>query len=93
MYIIPDIYSKHLTEETTFTYYLLFADTYSKITNFYGMESFITEEVMDKLDMFQSIFWKVDEFGWWDKEIIQTDAGTKFTYRCFRKFFLYLEYN
>ena len=31
---------------------------------------------MDKLDMFQSIFGKVDEFGWWDMEIIQTDDGT-----------------
>ena len=30
---------------------------------------------MDKLDMFQSIFGKVDEFGWWDLERIQNDAG------------------
>ena len=30
---------------------------------------------MDKLDMFQARFVKVDEFGWWDTDIIQTDAG------------------
>ena len=32
---------------------------------------------MDKLDMFQAISRKVDEFGWLDMEIIQTDIGTK----------------
>ena len=34
---------------------------------------------MDKLDMFQSRFWKIDQFGWWDLEIISADAGTQFT--------------
>ena len=29
--------------------------------------------------MFQSIFGKIDEFRWWDLEIISSDAGTKFT--------------
>ena len=37
------------------------------------------QEVMDKIDMFQSRFGKIDEFGWWDSEIISADAGTKFT--------------
>ena len=32
-----------------------------------------------KTDMFQAIFGKVDEFGWWDMEIIQTEAYTQFT--------------
>ena len=34
---------------------------------------------MDKLDMFQSRFGKIDQFGWWDLERISADAGTKFT--------------
>ena len=34
---------------------------------------------MDKLDMFQDRFVKVDEFGWWDLEIISADLGTQFT--------------
>ena len=34
------------------------------------MEIITTEEVMDKLDMFQSRFGKIDKFGWWDLEII-----------------------
>ena len=34
---------------------------------------------MDKLDMFQSIFEKIDGFGWWDLEEILADAGTQFT--------------
>ena len=34
---------------------------------------------MDKLGMFQSIFGKIEKFGWWDLEIIPADAGTPFT--------------
>ena len=43
------------------------------------MERITTEEVMGKLDMFQSILWKIDKFGWWYLEIISADAGTYFT--------------
>ena len=43
------------------------------------MENITTAEVMDKLDTFQSIFGKIDQFGWWDLEIISADAGTQFT--------------
>ena len=43
------------------------------------MEIITTEEVMDKLDMPQAIFGKVDEFGWWDLDIISVYAGTNFT--------------
>ena len=34
------------------------------------MEKISTEEVMDKLDMFQFRFGKIDKFGWWNLEII-----------------------
>ena len=40
---------------------------------------------MDKQDMFQARFGKVDEFGWWDMEIIQTDSGTQFTSKEFQE--------
>ena len=43
------------------------------------MDKITTEEVTDKLDMFQSIFVKIEEFGWWDLEIISADSGTQFT--------------
>ena len=43
------------------------------------MENITTEEVMEKLDMFQSRFGKIDQFGWWDLAIISADAGTQFT--------------
>ena len=43
------------------------------------MERITTEEVMDKLDMFQSRFGKIDEFGWWYLERISVDASTQFT--------------
>ena len=43
------------------------------------MDNITTEEVMDKLYIFQSRFGKIDQFGWWDLEIISADAGTQFT--------------
>ena len=77
--IVPSTAPKSLTSNTTFYNYLLFFDAYSKIPKLYGMEKITTEEVMDKLDMFQSRFGKIDQFGWWYLEIISADAGTQFT--------------
>ena len=54
----------------------LIVDAYSKTPKLYGMENITTAEVMDKLDMFQSRFRKIDQFGWWDLERISADAGT-----------------
>ena len=65
MEIIPAKYYTSLTKDTTFANYLLIVDDYSNITKLYGIENITTEEVMDKLDMFQAIFGKVDEFFWW----------------------------
>ena len=48
-------------------------DAYYKLPKLYGMENVTNEEVMEKLDMFQSRFGKVENFGWWYLEIIQTD--------------------
>ena len=58
MDIIPSTALKSLTCGTTFSNYLLIVDAYSKIPKLYGMEKITTEEVMDKLDMLQSIFGK-----------------------------------
>ena len=79
MGILPSTAPKHLTSDTTFSYFLLTVDAYSKIPKLYGMEKIVTEEVMDKLDMFQSRFGKIDEFGWWYLKIISADARKKFT--------------
>ena len=79
MDIIPSTAPKCLTSDTTFSNFLLTVDAYSKIPKLYGMEKFSTEQVMDKLEMFQSRSGKIDEFGWWDLEIISADAGTQFT--------------
>ena len=48
------------------------------------MEKITIKEVMDKFNMFQSIFGKINEFGWWDLEIISSDAGKKFTFTEFK---------
>ena len=49
------------------------------------MENTTTEEVMDKLNMFQARFEKVDEFGWWDMDRIKTDSETQFTSKEFQE--------
>ena len=79
MGIIPSTASKSLTSDTTFSNYLLIVYAYSKIPKLYGMEKITTEEVINKLDIFQSRFGKIDQFGWWDLDIISADAGKKFT--------------
>ena len=43
------------------------------------MEKITTEEVMDKPDIFQSRFGKIDGFVWWDLERVSVDAGMQFT--------------
>ena len=40
---------------------------------------------MEKLDMFQAIFGKEDEFYWWGIEIIQTDADTQVIFKEFQE--------
>ena len=58
---------------------------YYNITKCHGIENITTEEVMDKLDMFQEIFGKVDGFGWWDMNIVQNGSGTQFTSKNFQE--------
>ena len=64
MDIVSSTAPKLLTSDTTSSTYLLIVDSYSNIPKLYGMEKITTEEVMDKLDMFQSRFGKIDQFGW-----------------------------
>ena len=40
---------------------------------------------MDRLDLFQARFGKVDKFALWYFEKIQTDAGTQFTFKGFQE--------
>ena len=56
MDIIPPTASNVLTSDTTFYSYLLIVDAYFKIPKDYVTEKIYTEEVMGKLDMFQSRF-------------------------------------
>ena len=75
MDIITATAPKSLTSETMFSNYLFIVEAYSKTPKIYGIDKITTEEVMDKLDMFQSRFGKIDECGWWYLEIISADAG------------------
>ena len=51
------------------------------------MEKITTEEVLDKLDMFQSRSGKIDQFVWWYLERISTDADMQFTSTEFKEEF------
>ena len=44
-----------------------------------------TDKYIDKIDMFQDIYWKEDEFGWWGFEQIQTDIDTQFASKEFQE--------
>ena len=79
MDIIPSTVPKTLTSEATFSNYLLIVNAYSKFPKNYFMEKITTGEVMDKLEIFQSRFGKIEESGCWYLEIILADAGTQFT--------------
>ena len=79
MGIIPATPQRSLTSETNISYYLLIVGAYSKFPKLYSTERITNEEVMDKLDMFQARFGKIDEIGWWDLERISADSGTQFT--------------
>ena len=85
MDIVPSTAPKSLTSDTTFSNYILIVDAYSKIPKLYGKEKITTEEVMEKLDMFQSRFGKFDKFGWWDLERLSADAGMWFIRRSSNK--------
>ena len=63
--IIQPTAPESLTSDTTFSNFLLIFYAYSKIPKLYGMKIFTTEEVMDKLDMFQPRFGKIEHFEWW----------------------------
>ena len=87
MDVIPATSPKILTNDTNLKNYLLIVDAYSKLPKLYGMENITTEEVLEKLDMFQSRFGKIDQSGWWDLERISADAGTQFTSTKFKEEF------
>ena len=60
MDIIPATASIFLTSENNFSSSLLIVDAYSKSPKLYNMDQITIEEVMDKLDMFQFRFVKID---------------------------------
>ena len=68
MDVITSTAPKSLASDTYFSNDLLIVNDYSKTRKLYGVDKITTEEVMDKLYMFQSRFGKFDEFGWWDSE-------------------------
>ena len=82
---VPEVYVHFALMYSTDHIFPVLPIKYLKIPKLYGMENITTAEVLDKLDMFQSRFWKIDQFGWWDLERISADAGTLFTLTEFKE--------
>ena len=57
---IPSTSTNVFRSDTTFSNYILIFDAYSKIPKLYGIDKISAEKFMDKLDMFQSRFGKID---------------------------------
>ena len=76
MDIVPSTAPRSLTSDTIFFWLTFNCRCILQDEKLYGTEKITTEEVMDKLDMFQSRFGKIDIFGWWDLERISADSGT-----------------
>ena len=85
MAIIPATSSKILTKYATFANHILIVCNYYNIPKLYAIENITTEEVMDRIDIFQERYGKVDYFGWWDIKIIQTNPGMQFTSKEFQE--------
>ena len=83
--IIPASVPIFLTSDRTLSNYLLIVNTYSILLKLYGMEKITTEEVMDDLDMLQSKFGMIEEFGWRDLEIFSADSGSQSTSTKFKE--------
>ena len=91
--ITPAISYKILSKETNSSNYLLIVDAYSKIPKCYWIENITTQEVMDKLDMFQARFGKLmNLFGVIWREF-KLGLACSLPPRSFSKIFLYMEYN
>ena len=87
MDIIQSKSTNDLRSDTTVSNYLIIFYDYSKIIKSYGTEKITTEQVRDKLDMFQYIFGKTDKFEWWYLEIISSDEESQFTSTEFKEEF------
>ena len=71
--------SQKFNKNANFSNYLLIVDDYYNIWKLYEMKNITTEEVMNKLNMFQARLWKVDKCFCLYMERIQTDSNTQFT--------------
>ena len=65
---IPYLFYKNLTKDITFDNYPLIVNGYYKLLRLYATENITTEEVIDKIVIFQFRFGKFHKFGWWDLE-------------------------
>ena len=64
MDITPSTAPKSLTSDINLYIYLLIVYAYSKTPKIYVKERITIKEVMYNMDMLQSRFGKIDEFGW-----------------------------
>jgi hypothetical protein len=73
------IMSASLTPKSTYKFYLVVVDAYSRYVRFYGLCDKSTKAVVKALQQYQADNKPVSSFGYLDLERIRTDAGSQFT--------------
>jgi len=68
-----------LTPKSTYKFYLIVVDAYSRFVCFYGLPDKSTKAVVKVLQQYQADNKPVSSFGYLDLERIRTDAGSQFT--------------
>lgn len=75
-----------LTSDTTYAFYLILVDAYSRFTCLYGMQDKSTDSVVDTIQQYQADHRYVGNYGYLNIECIRADAGTQSTSTDFKQY-------
>jgi transposase InsO family protein len=79
MDILHPVTKKGLTSDSTYAFYIILVDAYSRYTCIYGMRDKSTGTVIDTLTRYQADHGYTSQYGYMNIERIRADAGTQFT--------------
>jgi len=83
--ILHPVVSAGLTKTSTFPFYLLIVDVYSRYANIYGLPTKSKKWVIDALTRFQADYGHMGNYGFLDIARIHADSGSQFTSDEFRQ--------
>jgi hypothetical protein len=86
MDIIHPVTRVGLTSDTTYAFYLILVDAYSRFTCLYGLPDKSTDSVISAIQRYQADHGHVGNYGYLNIERIRADAGTQFTSTDFKQY-------